>query len=171
MIKPYNSHSKYFFIMRGIPGSGKSTFVAKYLKNISNVVESDVFRQNLMGLDENGKINQENGQAVWYEIDKYINRILYSCESVTLDATNISSYLLRKYQRIAEKYGYEFIIIDFSNIPLEKALQQNLNRVFSKQISNEVIERMHRQLIKENTKLQFETFTKDEFLKWLGIEE
>ena len=171
MIKSYKTDGKYFFITRGIPGSGKSTFVAKYLKNISNIVESDIFRQNMMGLDENGKINQENGQAVCNEIDKYISRILYSGESVTLDATNISNYLLRKYSRAAKKYGYEFIIIDFSNISLEKALQQNLNRVFCKQVSNDVIERMYRQLIKENAKLQFETFTKDEFLEWLGIKE
>jgi len=170
-MKSYNPETSYFFLTRGIPGSGKSTFVDKYLKNISKVVESDVIRQKMKGLDEAGKISQNNGQEVWDEINRIIYSLLHTGQSITLDATNIANYLLRKYKRVADKFNYEFVIIDFSNISLEKALQQNLNRIFCKQVSNEVIEKMHRQLIKENAKLQFEVLTKEQFLDWVWIKE
>lgn len=170
-MKSYNPETSYFFLTRGIPGSGKSTFVGKYLENISKVVESDVIRQKMKGLDKAGKISQNDGQEVWDEINRIIYNLLHTGQSITLDATNIANYLLRKYKRVADKFGYEFIIIDFSNISLEKALQQNLNRIFCKQVSNKVIEKMYHQLIKENAKLQFEVLTKEQFLDWVGIKE
>ena len=39
MLKPYNKDTKYLFITRGIPGSGKSSFVKSYLNPISTVIE------------------------------------------------------------------------------------------------------------------------------------
>ena len=49
MLKPYNSNELYFFVMRGVPGCGKSTFTAKYMTKVSNVIESDVIREKISG--------------------------------------------------------------------------------------------------------------------------
>ena len=67
MLKPYNSNELYFFVMRGVPGCGKSTFTAKYMTKVSNVIESDVIREKISGkIIENGRecINQTHRQLI-----------------------------------------------------------------------------------------------------------
>ena len=158
MLKPYNKDTKYLFITRGIPGSGKSSFVKSYLNPISTVIESDTVRKNLMGLvfDENKKdygINQANGADVWKEIYKQVRENLEK-NSVTLDATNIHKWSLITAENIAKEMGAEAIIIDFSNVTLNDCLTRNNWREPSyKRVPEEVIIRMHKEICKANEKL------------------
>ena len=147
MLEPYDKNKKYLFVTRGIPGSGKSSFVKNYLKPISTIIESDVIRKDLMGLvfnkDKNEYgINQANGNEVWKEIYKQIKENLKT-SSVTLDATNIQKWSLNTIINIGNEVNADVIIVDFSNITLNDCLTRNAWREPSyKRVPEEVIIRM-----------------------------
>lgn len=158
MLLPYDLNKKYFFITRGIPGSGKSTFVKEVLSKISVIVEADVIREELMGLifnsDKNDYgINQSNGKEVWNVIYERVKRELKN-NSVTLDATNIHKWSLNIAIKIGEELNAEVIIIDFSNVTLEECIQRNsLRQPTYKRVPQYVIERMYKEIQKANKKL------------------
>lgn len=140
---------KTLIITRGIPGCGKSTFVNTYLKTFTNIVESDKIRLDINGFDSNGKINQVDKKDIWYIIYQTIEKLLNENKNVTLDATNLTKWSIIKLKEIAFRTNARLIIINFSNISLETALQQNKNRLPSYKIVPEnVIERMYKEMYK-----------------------
>ena len=159
--------------MRGIPGCGKSSFVTQYMTKISNVIESDVIREKMSGrIIDNGReyINQANGATVWEEIHKQIEQSLANGISTTIDATNINMWQLKNYKNMAKKYDAKLIVVDFSDISLEEAKARNFLRLPEyKRVPDEVIERMYRDLIRQNANMS--TFTAlhnhNEILYWL----
>ena len=159
------------FLTRGVPGCGKSTFVNKYLKNISLIVESDEIRLQLNGFDTNNKISQGNEQIVWKTIYSKVEKLLLEKHNVSLDATNVTKWSITKVKQIAEKTNTRIIIINFSNISVETALQQNKNRLpIYKRVPEEVILRMYKEMNKSrNVKAleDLEIYTPDEFVKWM----
>lgn len=173
MLLPYNSNKLYFFVTRGIPGCGKSNFTHDHMSKISIIVESDVIREKLNGISKQGNkeyINQENGAAVWDKVYNEIHNLLFHGYSVTLDATNISKWQLDKYKTIAEKYNAEYIVIDFSHISLKEAkIRNSLRKPEYKRVPDFVIERMYRDIIKQNCYLHTykALHDKDEILSWL----
>ena len=158
MLKPYNKDTKYLFVTRGIPGSGKSSFVKNYLEPISTVIESDTIRKDLMGLVFNEEkkdygINQANGADVWKEIYRQVRENLKKT-SVTLDATNIHKWSLNTAEDIAKEVNAEIVIVDFSNVTLNDCLSRNNWREPSyKRVPEDVIIRMHKEICKANEKL------------------
>ena len=173
MLQPYNSDQLYFFVIRGIPGCGKSTFTKQYMTKISNVIESDIIREQINGrIFEDGRecINQANGNAVWKEVFAQLEASLKSHKSTTIDATNINLWQLKNYEKLANKYNAELIVIDFSDIPLSEAKARNSLRMPEyKRVPDKVIERMYRDLTKQNTNMcSFKALhNHNEILYWL----
>lgn len=173
MLQPYNPNNLYLFVIRGIPGCGKSTFVQKYLTKISNVIESDVVREKMNGrIFKNGRecINEANGDKVWKEIFKQLRDSLSQNQSTTIDATNINIWQLKEYKDLAKEYNAELIIIDFSDISLEEAKIRNSLRIPEyKRVPEKVIEKMYRNLLKQNTNMHsFRVLhNHNEILYWL----
>lgn len=176
MLKQYNKDTKYLFVTRGIPGSGKSSFVKDNLAPISTVIESDVVRKNLMGLvfNEDKKdfgINQANGADVWKEIYNQVKENLKTT-SVTLDATNIQKWSLNTINSIGNELGAETIIIDFSEVPLNDCLTRNNWREPSyKRVPEDVIIRMYKEIRKANEHLyDFKNIYSYTIIKdWLNV--
>lgn len=77
--------SANFYMMMGLPASGKST-IANTLSNELIVHSSDALRKELYG-NEN---NQENNNEIFLELHKRIKEDLRKGRNVVYDATNIS---------------------------------------------------------------------------------
>jgi len=173
MLQPYNSNNFYFFVMRGIPGCGKSSFTRDYMTKISNVIESDIIREKISGRTvENGReyISQLNNETVWKEIFNQLEKSLELHKSTTIDATNINVWQLKNYEKLANKYGAELIIIDFSDVSLSEAKIRNSLRLPEyKRVPDNVIERMYRNLLKQNSNMySFRALhNHNEILYWL----
>uniref|UniRef100_A0A7S3JIW3 ATP-binding protein n=1 Tax=Euplotes harpa TaxID=151035 RepID=A0A7S3JIW3_9SPIT len=114
---------KYCFIMRGIPGSGKST-VAKRLKGTDGVVHSTdsyfindegeyVFDKQLLG-----RHHQLNYQAFCTSIDE-------GTECVIVDNINLTDKEYKKYQNYATKKGYIVSFVILPMIPASVAAERN----------------------------------------------
>lgn len=144
------------YLTVGIPGSGKSTYV-KALKNVK-VVESDAIREELFGdanlqftpeflkehgIDENLSYKQKKhqaGQIVFTIVYDRCRTALSEGNDVVLDATNLSKFC-RKNSLSRLKGLYSDAIVLYFDTPLEKALENNNNRI--RHVPEEVIKSMH----------------------------
>lgn len=106
-------------ILRGISGSGKSTFAKEYIKNDLDTFEvnRDKVRRHLFNVDQNTnlwsvyKLNKKNEQ----EVSEYIELLMGSFVSLKYNIidsdTNISQKRLRSKIEFYESLGYEVEVI------------------------------------------------------------
>lgn len=73
-----------FYMMVGIPGSGKSTFVKNNFKHIDVVIHSDDVREEI------GDTDNSRTHEVWKIINDRITNAIKEDMSIVLDATNVS---------------------------------------------------------------------------------
>jgi len=155
--------------MRGIPASGKSTWIANMglseytlsadslrlmasspvlLPKSKNAIdlESTEFAksQTLDSLALIG-INQQNDKQVWKLLFTLLEMRLKQGDFTIIDATHTSIKALRAYETLANAYRYRLIVVDFSHIPLEVALQRNAYRGY-KSVPVDILESMYKTL-------------------------
>lgn len=143
---------KYLIIMRGLPGSGKSTFIDKELKDISTIISPDEIRilRNGIKKDEKGRefISQDNPKAIWEEAFILLHESLINNQITVLDATSIRERELNKYKEMAENHKARLLIIDFTSISVEECKKRNANRMPEyKRVPEEVIDNMAKGLL------------------------
>lgn len=119
------------FLLRGAPGSGKSTWVKN--NNLEPyTLSADSIRLMYSGpvLNIYGRyeISQGNDGLVWKLLMKLLEGRMAKGEFVIVDATHYKSTLLNKYKNLIKKYRYRAYIVDFTKVPIEVALERNKTR-------------------------------------------
>lgn len=115
---------KRFFILRGAPASGKSTWIARNgLESVT--VSSDEIRIRLFGIgeDEDGLhcIPQCGQSRVWACVRSDIEALMASgSASVVLDSTALRSRDMRAYDDLCSAYGYSPVVVDFTGAAREE---------------------------------------------------
>lgn len=135
-------------LLRGVPGCGKSTFIKEnnlfpYTicpDNIRLMFDSPVFDP------ETGKksISQKQNKRVWKMVYDLAEEKMERGEFIVIDAMNID---VSVWKNIAEKYRYKIYVADFSDVPLDTCLKQNLMRDEYKQVPEDVIKNAYKKLI------------------------
>lgn len=126
-----------FYLLRGIPGSGKSTWIKK--NNLEDyTISTDKIRimfntpDKEWNFDLNSTkedISQENNKEVFEFIDKVLEYRFMNENTTILDATNIKLKDLNKYYKMAKKFNYKVYVIDFmQNKNLNDIKNNNLKR-------------------------------------------
>lgn len=171
-MKQKQKQIKQFIVMRGAPGSGKSTFAKKHFPN-ECIVCPDELRILCYGIvqDENGKeqISQANPKIIWDMTFDLLKESLTKNSITVLDATSTREKDLNKYYKLAKQYGALLVIIDFSSVAPEECKKRNERRLPEyKRVSGEVIDRMYMQLkhsIQGKTKNHIIDYKEYEFYK------
>lgn len=137
------------YILRGVPGSGKSTFIRENkLENYT--VSNDVIRILISGLtyqwfeDENNyvqQVNQQLGKGTGMLVQKLIEDRMYLGLTTFYDATNLVKSDLKVYLNMAKKHRYMVYFVDF-DVELETALERNRQREGVSRVPDGVITRM-----------------------------
>lgn len=141
-------------LLRGIPGSGKSTFIKE--KGLEAfVVSPDNIRMNLSGLvmNEEGKmvIDQSKGKEVWERVFKSIENKMKNGEFIIVDATNLVTRNLSTYKKLSEKYRYRVYMLDFTKeVGYEELLERDENREEYKKVGKKVIDIMYENMLVQN---------------------
>ncbi len=114
--------SAHLYLMCGVPGSGKSTWIKKHMPD-ALIVSSDSKRENLFG-DESF---QGDNARVFAECRRDVERGLAAGAQVVVDATNILREHRADFLAIANLLGAHTTIVYFDVTP-EMAIERNLQR-------------------------------------------
>lgn len=139
---------KKLIILRGIQGSGKSTFIKD--NNLQNhVLSPDTFRIMTSGHSRNNlgeeSICQQESQKAWaMTFDVLETRMNYDLLTV-IDATHCNIKDLNQYLPLVNKYNYKVYIIDF-DIPWDEAVSRNESRPAIQKMPLGILEKFYNNL-------------------------
>ena len=142
------------YIMCGIPGSGKSTWLRNHvdINQKQVLVSRDVIRYRLIN-DDDSYFSKEN--EVWKEFIKQINYFLKEGYDVFADATHINTGSRRKLlNEIYVECKKEAIHI---NTPISICLERNSKREGRECVPESAIKRMYSQFEEPSFDEDFET--------------
>jgi predicted kinase len=135
---------KKMIMMRGPQGVGKSTLI-KALGLELHALSSDKLRV-MLGAPEllsSGAwgLPQERGAAVWAHMEKLCKERMERGETVALDAMFVPPADVTGYARLARDKGYEMLLVDFTDFPLERAIEQDALRPRETRVGEAVLRR------------------------------
>lgn len=140
---------RILLLMRGVPGSGKSTFIKEQGLE-PYTLSADALRLLYASpmLDNAGRwcISPHFDKQMWpFLLQTLEERMKRGCFTV-VDATNIRGRDMTAYKKLANEYKYRVYVVDFTDITIEEAKKRNLLREEYKRVPENVIERMYAQL-------------------------
>ena len=126
-----------FFMMIGLPASGKSEQAKKFaVEYDAEIFSSDSLRDEMFG-DVN---HQANNDTLFKELHKRIRECLISGKSAIMDATNINYKRRMEFLKSFNKIPCEKIAVLMAT-PYETCLERNAQR--ERKVPEEVIKRMY----------------------------
>ena len=119
-------------IMRGLPGSGKSTWIKEneledYTlcpDNIRKMLCNPVVTLDLPFYS----INQNKDVYVWKLLFQILEMRMKEGQFTVIDATTLTADQWNKYKNLIKKYKYRALVVDFTEMPLEEIKKQNKER-------------------------------------------
>lgn len=116
---------KSVVIMRGCPGSGKSTYLSRYYPG-AFVCSADEYY-----VDERGDYRFNPKEIKWAHLfcqNAFIAALKNSLPLIAVDNTNTLAWEFEKYVQLARNYGYNVLIVRIEVDP-EKAAKRNVHGV------------------------------------------
>ena len=133
---------KTLWLMCGVPGSGKSTWVKEQIAEKGGVhCSRDEIRFSLLKEGEDYFAHEDEVVALWLE--KVTNAINDpEVENIYVDATHLTEKARAKVLGELPKGDY-FVTTVFFDVPLETCIKRNDNRTGRALVPHSVIRRMH----------------------------
>ena len=136
---------RMLMLLRGLPASGKSTFIDNH-KLRDYTVSSDNMRQllgsNELQVDGTFGINQNVSKAMWGLLYDVLERRFQQGAFTVLDSTNIKTADMQKVNKLAKQYRYRVYCVDFTDVSVEECIRRDKERPEHKQVGEFVIRRM-----------------------------
>lgn len=142
---------KLFILMRGAPGSGKSTLIRD--SGLSDYAISLDELRRLLAAEENGQLPTSVNKETYALLHSILQTRVQKRKLIILDAVNASIDHIKDSLDLAEQAGYRVVYYQMPT-SLENCLENNLYRPIYSRASNEKIKKFYK--IIETTKLPYE---------------
>lgn len=157
---------KHFFILRGAPASGKSTWIEQNGLG-SCTVSSDAIRIRFFGIGEDADgrpcIPQRDPKLVWAQVQADLGDLMYDgVKDVVLDSCALKARDIRAYEEMCSTYGYTPVIVDFTGIGREECHRRNQQREEFRRVPDFVIDRFYDRLPQCPTPAGYQVVTPEE---------
>lgn len=134
-------------VLRGAPGSGKSTWVEKWgLKPYTLCADTirELFESPVMD-DERGimQVSQKNDRDVWRLLFDLLEQRMVRGELCIVDATHSRPKDFSKYKELVEKYRYRCYCVTFDDVPIDTCKAQNRMRPEWKWVPEDAIDTIY----------------------------
>jgi predicted kinase len=130
---------KKIIMLAGLPGTGKSFYARKYLKD-SIIISSDEIRKEYT---KSYSIMLKDMNIVYDEMIKRTNRLLNQNQdiTITLDSTFLCDS--RRTYFLDKLIGYDYIELIMLKVSLETAFKRNKQRDKTKWVDESIIRKMY----------------------------
>lgn len=143
--------SKLLILMRGAPGSGKSTLIKNSgLPNYS--ISLDELRK-LLAAEEDSQLPTSVNKEAYALLYSILQTRVQKGKLIILDAVNVSIDHIKDSIELVERYGYKIVYFQMQT-SLEQCLENNLCRPAYSRASEEKIRKFHEMI--KTTKLPYE---------------
>lgn len=143
--------SRLLILMRGAPGSGKTTLIND--SRLSNYAISLDELRRLLAAEENGQLPTSVNKEAYALLHSILQTRVQKGKLIILDAVNASVDHIKDSIELAENYGYNVVYFQMQT-SLEQCLENNLCRPVYSRASEEKIRKFYE--IIETTKLPYE---------------
>lgn len=154
-------------ILRGAPGSGKSTWIEKNNLKSYTLCADDIRLMAeapvLVAHKTHRTISQSNDNYVWSLLFEFLEKRMQRGEFVIVDATHSRSTDFSRYKKLAGKYRYRTFYVDFSDIPIEVCKEQNMMRDNYKIVPDKAIDKIYSRLKTQSKTSGYVEVARDEF--------
>lgn len=134
-----------YYITRGLPASGKTTFANSL--GVDNVGR-DWIRQHLFNAGGQ-KLEQRHEERVTrFQASMIADRAVVG-RSVVADEMNLRPKYLTAHLKAASRKGFDPVVIDFRPVPLLRCIERDSERPLERQIGEEVIRNLYDTYVKD----------------------
>ncbi len=139
-------------IMKGLPGSGKSTVAKKILLDNPETYKR-INRDDLRAMFDNGVTSQANEKFIKKVRDLLITSALQEGKNVVVDDTNLSDKNYNRISQLVKEYNTMFsedviVEIEEMNTPLEICIERDAKR--ENPVGSKVIKQMNNHFFKDS---------------------
>lgn len=126
---------RLLILTHGAPGAGKSSFIKKlgleYLTISPDKLRLLYSEPEYKNVDNHicMQISQKYNKQVWNLVFQLLKTRLQHSSDTILDACNFTQDYIARYKKLADLYGFQILVLDFSSIPLEVLISQNKQRL------------------------------------------
>ena len=159
-------------ILRGAPGSGKSTWIEQN-GLLPYTLCPDTLRVMCSSreLQADGRFavarNNATEKQTWKILFDLLEYRLSRGELTVIDATASKTKDIQQYKELAEQYRYRTYVVDFTEVPLETCLKQNKQRHQDKWVPEDSIRNIYARFANQPVPSRVEVIKPDELDKIL----
>ena len=132
-------------LLRGVQGSGKSTYIEKNELQPYTLCADDfrtIVCNPVLNLEGDFHISQENDKLAWGMLLQALEERMKRGDFTIIDATHSTQKMVKNYKALAEMYKYTIFVKEF-DVSLETCLERNRSRERYKFVPEDIIRKYH----------------------------